>query len=129
MSIDDGEVTAAMNYNVIDKHTERDSLQDLIPNGIRPGWVATSNLVTAFLLVTGQFVDLAGLAPAPSSLSEIDSCGPCYPALLDRERRPRPAGLSVTATIQSLPGMPRPDLRRLGSGAQAEVDTSSVSVR
>jgi len=73
MSIDDGEVTAAMNYSVIDKRTERDSPQDLIPNGIRPGWVATSNLVTAFLLVTGQFVDLAGLEPAPSSSSEIDS--------------------------------------------------------
>ena len=43
--------------------------QGLIPNGIRPGWVATSNLVTAFLLVMGQFVGQAGFEPAPSSLS------------------------------------------------------------
>jgi hypothetical protein len=34
----------------------------------------------AFPLVRGQFVGLAGLEPAASSLSEIDGQAPCYPA-------------------------------------------------
>jgi GntR family transcriptional regulator len=41
---------------------------------------AISNLVTGISAGHGPIVGLAGLEPAASSLSEIDSQAPCYPA-------------------------------------------------
>jgi hypothetical protein len=43
-------------------------------------WPATSYLVTGISAGRSRFVGLAGLEPAPSSLSGMDGRAPCYPA-------------------------------------------------